>query len=69
MEIPELYIFCGGCFCIAYGIGWVLEQREITKRIEKQRTAVFDLIVSPKGRELIDKHAKMWRKIKRRQQT
>lgn len=59
MHSIDLYIICGGLFCLAYLAGWLLEQREITKRIEKDRTATIDWILSPSGRALISKFAKV----------
>ena len=54
----EFYIIVGGLFFVAYLFGWLDEQRAITKRIEKQRTANFDWIMSEEGRKVINSFAK-----------
>lgn len=53
MTVPEVYILVGGMFSVAYGFGWDLEQRALTKRIAKHKTATRDFILSPSGRALI----------------
>ena len=62
MTISELYIAVGGLFSLAYAVGWALEQREVSRRIAKQKTATFDWIVSKRGRKFIDRYVAMTKK-------
>ena len=52
-------LFVGIPFCFFYGLGWLLEQRELTREIERRKTENVDFLLSPKGRALINSFAKL----------